>query len=137
MDTRLMSEVAKQWKKAEPLREELMIYLTQGCGLSHPEAGYYYRRLRTDGSIFREFTSTVRNGEFPPIGMLTIEGFTAKELAEKHGFNVLQAYDALLKLKENASYAESLRGETGAESADDAPDDSTEKKGLFGKLFKK
>ena len=137
MDTRLMSEVAKQWKKAEPLREELMIYLTQGCGLSHPEAGYYYRRLRTDGSIFVEFTSTVRNGEFPPIGMLTIEGFTAKELAEKHGFNVLQAYDALLKLKENASYAESLRGETGAESADDVPDDSTEKKGLFGKLFKK
>ncbi len=137
MDTRLMSEVAKQWKKAEPLREELMIYLTQGCGLSYPEAGYYYRRLRTDSSIFVEFTSTVRNGEFPPIGMLTIEGFTAQGLAEKHGLNVLQAYDALLRLKEDSSYAEKLRGESGAEPADDTHDGETEKKGLFGKLFKK
>ena len=137
MDTRLMSEVAKQWKKAEPLREELMIYLTQGCGLSYPEAGYYYRRLRTDSSIFVEFTSTVRNGEFPPIGMLTIEGFTAQGLAEKHGLNVLQAYDTLLRLKEDSSYAEKLRGESGAEPADDTHDGETEKKGLFGKLFKK
>lgn len=52
MDTKLMSEVAKQWKKAEPVREEFMIYLTQGCGFSYPEAGYYYRRLRSDSSIF-------------------------------------------------------------------------------------
>ena len=61
MDTHLMSEVAKQWKSAEPLREELMIYLTQGCDLSYPEAMYYYRRFRTENSIFVEFVSSVRD----------------------------------------------------------------------------
>lgn len=137
MDTRLMSEVAKQWKKAEPLREELMIYLTQGCNLSYSEAAYYYRRLRSDNSIFVEFTSTVRNREYPPIGMLTIEGFTAEELAKTHNFNELQAYDALLSLKEDPSYADRLRGEVDAEPADGGEESSTERKGLFGKLFKK
>ena len=83
MDTKLMSEVAKQWKKAEPVREEFMIYLTQGCGLSYPEAGYYYRRLRSDTNIFLEFASAVRDGAYPSVGMLTIEGVTAQELAQQ------------------------------------------------------
>lgn len=137
MDTRLMSEVAKQWKKAEPLREELMIYLTQGCGLSYSDAGYYYRRLRSDSSIFVEFTSTVMNREYPSIGMLNIEGFTAEHLAKSHGLNELQAYDTLLMLKEDPSYADRLRGASDTETPDDENEHNDEKKGLFGKLFKK
>lgn len=142
MDTRLMSEVAKQWKNAEPLREELMIYLTQGCGLSYPEAVYYYRRLRTENSIFVEFVSSVRDGAYPSIGMLTIEGFTAQGLAGAHGFNMLQAYDALLSLKENPANAEKFRKETvsgdgAAEETGSDVDSDSDKKGLFGKLFKK
>lgn len=137
VDTRLMSEAAKQWKKAEPLREELMIYLTQGCNLSYADAGYYYRRLRSEGSIFVEFVSTVRNGEYPSIGMLTIEGFTAEGIAKAHGLNALWAYDALLALKEDASYAETLRGENAAEPPEGADENASGKKGLFGKLFKK
>jgi len=129
MDTKLMSEVAKQWKAAESLREELMIYMTQGCGLSYPEAGYYYRRLRTENSIFVEFVSAVRDGAYPSIGMLTIEGFTAQKLAEEKGLNMLQAYDALLSLKENpAKPGDSLLEDSS---------DNADKKGIFGKLFKK
>lgn len=138
MDTRLMGEVAKQWKNAEPLRAELMIYLTQGCGLSYADAGYYYRRLRTDNSIFVEFVSAVSNGAYPAIGMLTIEGFTAQGLAEAHGLNMLQAYDALLALKEDPANAEKFRKE--AVSGDNIENDTesgSDKKGFFGKLFKK
>lgn len=146
MDTKLMSEVSKQWKSTEPLREELMIYLTQGCGLSFPEAGYYYRRLRTENSIFVEFVSAVRDGAYPSVGMLTIEGFTAQGLAEANGFNMLQAYDALLSLKENPANAEKFRRDAvsgnGTENdagrdLEDSSEDNSEKKGLFGKLFKK
>lgn len=143
MDTNLMGEVAKQWKNAEPLREELMIYLTQGCDLSYPEAVYYYRRLRAENSIFIEFVSSVRDGAYPSIGMLTIEGFTAQALAEAYGFNMLQAYDALLSLKENPANAEKFReavvSENSADGASGETDDSdsSDKKGLFGKLFKK
>lgn len=112
-----------------------MIYLTQGCGLSYPEAGYYYRRLKSDSSIFVEFTSTVRNGEYPPIGMLTIEGYTAKKLADAHGMNVLEAYDSLLSLKENPEYAEKFKSDV-ANPAEQTQE-SDEKRGFFGKLFKK
>lgn len=138
MDTKLMSEVAKQWKNAEPLREELMIYLTQGCGLPYPEAGYYYRRLRTESSIFVEFVSSVRDGAYPSVGMLTIEGFTAQVLAEANGFNMLQAYDALLSLKEDPANAEKFQRDTVSEKGieNDVQKDS-DSKGLFGKLFKK
>jgi len=136
LDTKLMSEVAKQWKKAEPLREELMIYLTQGCGLSYPEAGYYYRRLRTENSIFVEFVSAVREGAYPSVGMLTIEGFTAQELADTQGLNMLQAYDALLSLKENPANAEKFQKEAASKDSAKKETDS-DKKGLFGKLFKK
>lgn len=136
MDTKFMADVAKQWKKAEPFREEMMIYMTQGCGLSYQEAGYYYRRLRAENSIFVEFTSAVRSGAYPEIGMLTIEGFTAEGLARAHGLNMLQAYDALLALKEDPSQADRLRGEASEEQAD-YTEDGTGKKGIFGRLFKK
>ena len=116
-----------------------MIYMTQGCGLSHSEARYYYRRLRAENSIFIEFVSAVRSGAYPEIGMLTIEGFTAQGLADAHGFNMLQAYDALLTLKEDPSNAGKFGGAAGQDSVPGGSDDvdTTEKKGLFGKLFKK
>ena len=134
MDTKLMGTIAKQWKKSETLREELMIYLTQGCGLSYVDAGYYYRKLKSDSAIFVEFTSTVRNGEFPPMGMLTVEGVSAKELTEKYGFNILQAYDALLSLKADPKYLNKLKAD-GNEAVKSV--EAEDKKGLFGKLFKK
>ncbi len=141
-DTKLMSEVAKQWVKSAPIRAELMIYLTQGCNLSYNEASYYFRRLKSDGDIFVEFVSTVRNGAYPSIGMLTIEGHTAQELAEANGWNYLQAYDALLSLKEDpegktaASLSEGAAAQA-SETSDTSASDETEKKGIFGKLFKK
>ncbi len=135
MDTKLMSEVAKQWKKAEPVREEFMIYLTQGCGLTYSDAGYYYRRLRSDSSIFLEFASAVRDGKYPSIGMLTIEGFTAQGLAEQNGFTMLQAYDALLTLKQKPESAQKFEKMHDEEEMSDS--DMEDKKGFFGKLFKK
>lgn len=99
MDTRLMSEAAKRWKKSEALREELLIYMTQGCGLAYDEAVLHYKRLKSDNDVFVEFASAVRNGEFPPMGMVEVDGCTAKALAEKHGYGMLAAYDALLTLK--------------------------------------
>ena len=139
-----MGEIAKQWKHSEPLREELMIYLTQGCKLSYVEALHYYKRLKSDSSIFVEFTSTVRNAEYPPMGMITIEGYTAKKIAEEKNLSVLQAYDALLALKEHpkagigeaVKEAETITTEGEAQTA--AEEEKTEeKKSFFGKLFKK
>ncbi len=100
MDTHLMFEVAKQWKKSEALREELLIYMTQGCGLAYDDAVRSYRRLKSDKDIFVEFTSSVRNGEFPPMGMIEVNGSTAKTIAEKDGCTMLQAYEELLSIKE-------------------------------------
>lgn len=140
-DVHLMSEIAKQWKHSEPLREELMIYLTQGCELSFTEAKYYYKRLKSDSSIFVEFTSTVRNGEYPPMGMITVEGYTAKKIAEEKGFNVLQAYDALLALKEHPQAgigAAAKEAEAIASAHNEAAEEKgEEKKSFFGKLFGK
>lgn len=126
-DPKLMADIAIQWKKAEPVREELMIYLTQGCNFTYQEADYYYKRLKADSSIFVEFVSTVRNGEYPPMGMITVDGINAKDIAEKEGLNFLQAYDNLLSLKEKSNVKE--------ENSDQ--DESEDKKGLFGKIFKK
>ncbi len=106
VDTLLMSEAAKQWKKTEALREELLIYMTQGCGLPYAEALRSYKRLKSDNDIFVEFVSAVRNGEYPPMAMLEVEGYTAKTLAESYGFNMLQAYDAVLSLKEDKTFLE-------------------------------
>lgn len=134
-DVRLMMEVAKQKKKNEALKEELMIYLTQGLNLSYQKALYYYRRLKTDNSIFVEFTSCVRNGEYSSVGMVAVEGYTAKKLADEKGLNPLQAYDMLLQLKENPKALK--ENKTVEMTADGAEDVASEKKSFFGRLFKK
>lgn len=133
-DVRLMIEVAKQKKKNEPLKEELMIYLTQGLNLSYQKALYYYRRLKTDNSIFVEFTSCVRNGEYSSMGMVTVEGYTAKQLADEKGLNPLQAYDMLLQLKENPK---AVKENKAAVMEGKSAELSSEKKSFFGRLFKK
>lgn len=130
MDTRIMLEAAKQWKKSEPIREEMMIYLTQGCSMTHERARYCYKRLKSDNDIFVEFVSTVRNGEFPPMGMITVQGHNAKEIAEGFGFGIAEAYDALLSLKADSNYLNNL-GNGGKETAEE------DKKGILGRLFKK
>ena len=109
MDTKLMREAANQWKKTEALREELLIYMTQGCDLDYEKAVYYYKRLKSDNDIFVEFISSVRNGEFPPRAMLEVEGYTAKTLAEELEFNMLQAYDAILSLKEDKAFVDKYK----------------------------
>lgn len=133
-DVRLMIEVARQKKKNEPLKEELMIYLTQGLNLSYQKALYYYRRLKTDNSIFVEFTSCVRNGEYSSMGMVTVEGYTAKQLADEKGLNPLQAYDMLLQLKENPK---AVKENKAAVMEGKSAELSSEKKSFFGRLFKK
>lgn len=100
MDTRLMSEAAKQWKKSEALRAELLIYMTQGCDIEYADALCRYKRLKSDNDIFVEFVSAVRNGEYPPRAMLEIGGYTAKTLADEQGCNMLEAYEKILELKE-------------------------------------
>lgn len=134
-DVRLMMEAAKQKRKNEPLKEELMIYLTQGLNLSYEKASYYYRRLKTDNSIFVEFAGCVRNGDYSSAGMVTVEGYTAKKLADEKGLNPLQAYDMLLQLKENPN---ALKESKAVDMADSAKTEvSEEKKSFFGRLFKK
>lgn len=109
VDTMLMNEAAKQWKKTEALREEILIYMTQGCGLAYDEAVRSYKRLKSDNDIFVEFVSAVRNGEYPPMAMLELEGYTAKTLADEFGFNMLQAYDGILSLKEDKEFVQKYK----------------------------
>jgi hypothetical protein len=149
IDTKLMRDVALQWKRSEPLREELMIYMTQGLGKSYPEALYYYKRLKSDSSIFDEFKQTVRDGRFPAVGMLNIEGYTAKTIARENSLEFLEAYDILLSIKNDkeylAKYEASRKENSNKESSNkensniDASnqEDVNDKKGLFGKIFKK
>lgn len=134
-DTKLMEEAAAQWKRTEPIRAELMLYLTEGCSLSYSEAAYYFRRLKSDGDIFVEFASAVRDGGYPSVGMLTIAGHTAQALARANGWNYCQAYDALLTLKVSPEKA-ALYPDT-APGGEAAHEPAEEKKGLLGKLFKK
>jgi hypothetical protein len=101
--------------------------MTQGQSLTYNEARYYYKRLKSDSSIFAEFIATIANGDYPEVGMLNIEGHTARELADKYGYSVLEAYDALLSIKVNNKLED--KGEDNEEYE--------EKKGLFGKIFKK
>lgn len=138
VDTKLMGEVAKRWKQAEPLREELMVYMTQGCDFSYPEAKYYYRRIKSDDSIFIEFVSAVKNNAYPSVGMLKIEGHTAEGLAKANGLSMPQAYDCLLTLKMNPAYAQELKSESVQENdGGNAEHGNETKKGFFGKIFKK
>jgi hypothetical protein len=126
-----------------------MIYMTQGLGKSYPEALYYYKRLKSDSSIFDEFKQTVRDGRFPAVGMLNIEGYTAKTIARENSLEFLEAYDILLSIKNDkeylAKYEASRKENSNKESSSkensdiDASnqEDVNDKKGLFGKIFKK
>ncbi len=140
LDTKLMSEVAKKWKESEAFREELMIYLTQGCGFSYNEALHRYKRLKTDGSIFAEFTMAVRDGAYPSVGMLNIDGNTASTLAEQNGLNFAEAYDRLLSIRLGepvpAQTTDTTDTNVTKAVSQDTPDENG-KKGLFSKLFKK
>lgn len=140
VDTKLMGEAAKQWKAQEALREELKIYLTQGCGLTYNDAMYYYRRIKTDSNIFVEFTTVVKNGEYPSVGMIKVDGVTAKDIAETKKCEFYEAYNILLsmKLKENVDVT--IDKNTVAESevnVEEKQESDESKKGFFGKLFKK
>jgi hypothetical protein len=143
LDTKLMRDVALQWKKSEPIREEFMIYMTQGLGKSFPEAMYYYKRLKSDSSIFDEFKQTVRDGRFPAVGMLNIEGYTAKTIARENGLEFLDAYDILLSIKNDKEYLAKYKASNKGASDEEASSqqvqgqDKEEKKGLLGKIFKK
>jgi hypothetical protein len=148
LDTKLMRDVALQWKRSEPFREEFMIYMTQGLGKSFPEAMYYYKRLKSDSSIFDEFRQTVREGRFPEVGMLNIEGYTAKTIARENGLEFIDAYDILLSIKNDKEYLAKYKASNKEASDNGASDENTsnegtssqdkdEKKGLFGKIFKK
>ena len=108
--------------------------MTQGLNLSYQKALYYYRRLKNDSSIFVEFTSCVRNGEYSSVGRVTVEGYTAKKLADEKGLNPLQAYDMLLQLKENPK---ALKENKAVEMTEGAEEVASEKKSFFGRLFKK
>lgn len=132
-DVRLIAEAIKQKEKNESIKEELIIYLTQGLNLSYSEALYYYRRLKSDNAIFVEFTGCVRNGEYSSVGMVTIEGYTAKKLADEMGYNPLQAYDMLLQLKDNPK---ALKESKKAEASENR-EASEAKKSFLGRLFKK
>jgi hypothetical protein len=138
LDTKLMRDVALQWKKSEPIREEFMIYMTQGLGKSFPEAMYYYKRLKSDSSIFDEFKQTVRDGRFPAVGMLNIEGYTAKTIARENGLEFLDAYDILLSIKNDKEFLANFdASKKGASDQEAQGQDKEEKKGLLGKFFKK
>lgn len=139
-DLHLMAEVVKQQKKAQPLQAEVMLYMTEGLNLSYEEASFYYKRLKSDNGIFVEFVACVRNGEYAPMGLITIEGKTAKSIAEEKGMNPLQAYDALLALKEGVKPVASLTQAQAAEEPEAAKQESSEEtkqKSFLGKLFGK
>ena len=43
------------------------------------------------------------------MAMLEVAGYTAKTLADEFGFNMLQAYDGILSLKEDKAYLEKYK----------------------------
>lgn len=102
VNTRLMNEAVSQWKKVQTLRAELLIYMTQGCGIGYEDALCRYKKLKSDNDIFVEFASAVRNGGYPPRAMLEVGGYNAKTLADERGCNMLEAYEEILSLKELA-----------------------------------
>lgn len=140
VDVHLLSDVVKQRKKAESLMEEILIYMTQGLGMTYAEALHAFNRLKLDNDIFVEFVSYVRNGEFPPMGMLTYAGYHAKQIAEIQKCNPVEAYMTLLDYKLEPEHAKVSAEATQTEpeaTADTTEAAETEKTSLFGKLFKK
>ncbi len=141
-DARIIFEASKAKKKNEALKEEVLIYLTQGLDMSYEDANKAYKRLKTDNSIFVEFLSTFRNGQFPPMGMITINGYTAQKLCEEKKLNYFEAYNSLLNMKLNPdmkvdTIVTSTVSACETDSNDNFAENTEEKKSLFGKLFKK
>lgn len=134
LDVRLMMEIVKQRKAEETLREEMLIYMTQGCDLSFTAAKRYYNRIKTDREIFREMTVTVRNGQFSKAG-IEVAGYTAERLVTEKGLSLVEAYDMLLALKGDANAVK--KAVAVKDTASETSADAEEKKGFFGKLFKK
>lgn len=141
VDVHLLSDVVKQRKKAESLMEELLIYMTQGLDMAYADALMAFNRLKLDNDIFVEFVSYVRNGEFPPMGMLTYNGYDAKKIVEEKGCNPVEAYMTLLDCKLDPENIKISVAETKTTETEKATDTSkTEEEGktsFFGKLFKK
>lgn len=131
LDVKFMMEIIKQHKAEESLREELMIYMTQGLDMAYEDAKRYYKRLKTDREIFKEFTVCVRNGQFSRAGM-EIAGYTAEKLATEKNLSLVEAYDMLLSLKGDKDAVKKATASKGS-----ATSETEEKKGFFGKLFKK
>lgn len=141
VDVHLLSDIVKQRKKAESLMEEMLIYMTQGLGMAYADAMMAFNRLKLDNDIFVEFVSFARNGEFPPMGMLTYAGYDAKKIVEESNCNPVEAYMTLLDYKLDPEQAKksavsSVKGETEI-AADDAGEQGEEKTSFFGKIFKK
>jgi len=129
-----MMEIVKQRKAEETLREEMLIYMTQGCDLSFTAAKRYYIGIRTVREIFREMTVTVRNGQFSKAG-IEVAGYTAERLVTEKGLSLVEAYDMLLALKGDANAVK--KAVAVKDTASETSADAEEKKGFFGKLFKK
>lgn len=142
-DIHIMTEVSKQRKKVEAIKEDVIIYLTQALNLSYVEADLAYRRLSTDNSVFVEFLTCIRNGEYAPAGLISINGYTARRLALENNLNPLQAYDALLEMKLHPQHNPNEVLKTEEKEVEKASfdvsgsEEKEEKKSFFGKLFKK
>lgn len=132
VDVHMISEKIKERRKNETLHEEMMIYMTQGCGLSYAEADLYYKRLKADSALFNEFVSNVRNGAFSAYGAIEINGVTAMKLVEKKDISMLEAYIQMLDMEINTLTPMEERDEEESET-----DSKQEKKSLFGKMFKR
>ena len=141
IDVHLLSDVVKQRKKAESLMEEMLIFMTQGLDMPYAEALSAFNRLKLDNDIFVEFVSYARNGQFPPMGMLTYAGYDAKKIVEEKGCNPVEAYMTLLDCKLDPENIKISVAETATTETEPATDTSkTEEEGktsFFGKLFKK
>lgn len=149
IDVHLMAEVAKQKKKQESMMEEILIYMTQGLGMQYTDAMMAYNHIKIDNDIYVEFISCMRNGEYAPRGMVTVDEHTAKSIAQEKGYNPVEAYCALVDRKYYAGEKADTSVKKEQEVADIASSEeqsvmkssgeeaTEEKKSFFGKLFKK
>lgn len=141
MDVHLMAEVAKQKKKQEAMMEEILIYMTQGLGMKYTDALMAYKHIKIDNDIYVEFISCMRNGDYAPRGLVTVDEYTAKRIAEEKNLNPVEAYCALVDRKYyNGQHTVVKKSIDEAQKTEEPMNETTsleEKKSLFGKLFKK
>lgn len=148
IDVHLMSEVVKQRKKQDSMMEEILIYMTQGLGMKYADAVRAYNHIKIDGDIYVEFISCMRNGEYSPRGMVTVDDYTAKRIAEEMGCNPVEAYCTLIDRKyygdqKPESFTKKEKTNVEVSKPQQQMDEKTvaegteEKKSFLGKLFKK